>query len=351
MDYLIPGFSAFVIAFLLLLTVLKIFPKLGLLDRPEKYGLKRKPIPYPGGVMLFVSFLILSLLFLELNGKLIGLLIGGGLLTAVSFIDDRKGLSAWLRLGVQISVGIIVVFAGIGIEGITNPLGGYLRLDHAEWILRIGEWQYPIMIFSAIFTVIWTVLLINTMNWLDGIPGLVSGISTLGGITLFFLSISDLVNQPDVATMALIIGMIAFAFWLFDFYPPKMIIGDSGSMFLGFMLAMLAIFSSGKIATTFLILGFAILDALYVIVKRLAKKQAPWKGGEWDKYRHAIHLHHRMLKAGFSERQVLVIIYLLSAIFGVTALLVGTKGKFWAIVVLGVVSFVLGLLLKFKRKS
>lgn len=349
MAYFLPGISAFILTLIFLAIALKVFPKIGLMDQPQKYGLSRRPIPYPGGVLLYFSFLILSLLFLDLNAKLIGLLAAGGLLTGISFLDDLKGLPALLRLGIQVLVGFIVVWAGIGIEGITNPFGGYLSLHHVEWNFSLFQHEYSLMLLSALFTIGWIVLMVNTMNWLDGIPGLVSGISTLGGLTLFFLSISDLVNQPDVATMALITAMIAFAFWWFDFYPPKMIIGDSGSMFLGFMIAILAIFSSGKIATTFLILGFAILDVLYVITRRLIKKQAPWKGGEWDQYRKAVHLHHRMLKAGFSERQVLLIIYVLSAIFGITALLVGTRGKFWAIVVLTLVSLMIGMILRAKQ--
>jgi UDP-GlcNAc:undecaprenyl-phosphate GlcNAc-1-phosphate transferase len=105
------------------------------------------------------------------------------------------------------------------------------------------------------------------------------------------------------------------------------------------------------IATAFLILGFAILDAIYVIVYRIFRKRAPWKGGEWDKHRKAVHLHHRMLQFGFSERQVLIAIYVLSAIFGVTALFVGTRGKFWAIVVLAIASFVIGLVLRVRRRN
>jgi len=121
-------------------------------------------------------------------------------------------------------------------------------------------------------------------------------------------------------------------------------------MFFGLILSVLAIFSGGKIATAFLILGFAILDALYVIIYRLYKRQAPWKGGEWDKYRKAVHLHHRLLQSGFSERQVLWMIYAMSAVFGITALFIGTQGKFWAIVVLAIVSFVIGLILKARQK-
>jgi len=350
MQYLIPALSAFALTILLLLGVKWAFPKLGLLDRPKKYGLTRKPIPYPGGIVFFLVFLPLSLIFFEPTLKLIGLLVGGGLLTLVSFLDDRAEISPWVRLFNQILVAVILVVAGIGITHISNPFGGEFRLDNIQFLVSFGGTPVKLMLFSSLFTVVWIVLIVNTMNWLDGVPGLVSGISTLGGLTLFFLSISPLVNQPEIATLAIIVAMMAFAFWLFDFYPPKILMGDSGTMFLGLMLSALAIFSGGKIATSFLILGFAIMDVLYVVIYRIYKRQAPWKGGEWDKYRKAVHLHHRLLQAGFSERQVLILIYILSAIFGITALFIGTKGKFWAIVMVAAASFVIGLILKAKQK-
>jgi len=350
MQYLLPGISAFILTLLSVLIALKVFPKIGLMDRPHKYALKRNPIPYPGGILLFIVFTALALIFFQPNLKLIGLLIGGALLVTVSFIDDRVELPPWLRLFTQIMVAIIMVAVGIGIVSITNPFGGYIALDQIKLTVDWGTMTSTIMLFSAIFTVIWIVLIVNTMNWLDGIPGLVSGITVLASMTLFFLSISDLVNQPEIAIMAIIVGMMALAFWMFDFYPPKILLGDSGSMFFGLLLAVMAIFSGGKIATAFLILGFAILDALFVIVHRIYNKKAPWKGGEWDKYRKAVHLHHRLLQSGFSERQVLIVIYFLSAVFGISALFLGTFGKFWAIVILAIASFVLGMVLRMKRK-
>jgi len=252
---------------------------------------------------------------------------------------------------IQVLVAGIMVISGIGVEAITNPFGGYIALDQFKFILQFGDTAVTIMAFSGIFTLIWILLIVNTMNWMDGIPGLTSGITVIGGLTIFFLSISDLVSQPEVAMLALIVAMIALAFWLFDFYPPKILIGDSGSMFFGLLLAVLAIFSGGKIATAFLILGFPIMDAIYVIVHRIYNKQAPWKGGEWDKQRKAVHLHHRMLKFGMSERQVLLVIYALAAIFGVSALFLGTQGKFWAIITIFFLSFILGIVLRVKKKE
>jgi len=349
MSYVLPALSAFLLTVFAALISLKLFPKLGLLDNPKKYGLKRKPIPYPGGIMLWMIFVLLTLIFFEPTFKLLGLLFGSGILVLISFIDDRITLPAWLRLIIQVMVAMVMVVAGIGVEAITNPFGGYLDLAQFKFFLQFGETTIQIMALSGLFTLIWILLIVNTMNWLDGIPGLTSGITVIGGLTIFFLSITDLVNQPETATLALIVAMIALGFWLFDFYPPKILAGDSGSMFFGLLLAVLAIFSGGKIATSFLILGFPIMDALYVTVRRIYHRQAPWKGGEWDRERKAVHLHHRMLQFGMSERQVLLAIYALATVFGVAALFLGTTGKFWAIITIFFMSFVLGIILRAKK--
>ena len=350
MNYLLPAISAFALTVALCLLVLRFFPKWGLLDNPEKYGLNRKPIPYPGGILLFFAFFILSFIFFEPTSKMVGLLFGSGLLVLISFIDDRTPLPPWLRLGVQVAVAGVMIVAGIGVEAITNPFGGFIVLDQYKFLFEFGSRTVEIMAFSGLFTLIWIILVVNTMNWMDGIPGLTSGLTFIGGLTMFFLSISEKVHQPEVATLAIIVAMIALAFWLFDFYPPNIIIGDSGSMFFGLLLATLAIFSGGKIATAFLILGFPIMDMIYVIIHRLYNKQAPWKGGEWDKHRKAVHLHHRLLDFGLSERQVLFCIYALAASFGISALFLDTQGKFWAMVIMLVLSLGIGLFLKKKKK-
>lgn len=350
MNYFLPAISAFVLTVLSALIALKVFPKLGLMDNPKKYGLTRKAIPYPGGILLWVIFVLLSLIFFEPTIKLIGLLLGSGFLVLVSFIDDRVTLPAWFRLMVQVLVAGIMVLAGIGVEGITNPFGGIIALDQFKFLIQFGDNTVQIMALSGVFTLIWILLIVNTMNWMDGISGLTSGLTFIGGLTMFFLSITDLVNQPETATLALIVAMIALGFWLFDFFPPKILIGDSGSMFFGLLLAILAIFSGGKIATAFLILGFPIMDAIYVSVRRILNGQAPWKGGEWDRERKAVHLHHRMLEFGMSERQVLFSIYTLAGIFSVSALFLGTTGKLWAIITVFILSLILGVVLRVKKK-
>lgn len=349
MIYLLPALTAFALTVLGCLLAIRFFPRWGLLDRPERYGLTRTPIPYPGGIVLFFVFVITASLFLEFDLKMIALILSSGLIVAVSYWDDRHPLPPWLRLMVQAVAGLILVLGGALILSITHPLGGSIALDGYRWSLNLGSWHKEILVIPALFTIVWLVVVINVINWLDGISGLPSGMSALGGTILFFLSISSLVHQPEVAKLSIIVAAMSLGFWLFDFYPPKILMGDSGAMFLGLLLGALAIFSGGKVATAFLVLGFPILDAVQVGLRRIAQGKAPWKGGEWDRERRAVHLHHRLLKSGFSPRQVLFFLYFFSAVFGIGALFLETRGKLLAILMMLGIMSVIGSVLRQKK--
>lgn len=335
MPIILPVITAFALTLVLTKLALKFFPKWGLLDKPEKYGLKRKPIPYFGGIIIYLVFAVSLLIFLPIDKRLIGFLVAGATLVLVSFWDDKKGLSPVFRLFMQLVVAVILIFAGIGIEVITNPFGGEFALNHWQIPFEINGVFYHLIVLADLFTVIWVMGMINTMNWLDGISGLTSGIATIGGITLGFLSLSPIVNQPEIAIMSFVFAAICFAFWLFDFYPPKILMGDSGSMFLGFALAVIGIFSGGKVATAFMVMGFPILDAAWVILRRIREGNSPFKGD-------LKHFHHRLLEVGLTERKALVFIYFICGVFGISALFLTTLGKFIAIISMFVLMVLIG---------
>ncbi len=345
--YLLPGFVAFALTFVLTAFSLYAFPRLGLLDRPKKYGLKRAPIPYSGGLIIFVVFLICLGIFMDFDKHLWGVLIAATMIVGVSFLDDRFGLNPFLRLGVQLLAAVTVILAGVGITSVTNPLGGLIYLDTYEIPITIADTVYNFTVLADLFTILWIILLMNTLNWMDGVPGIVSGLTTIGSVVMFVLAIRPnfhYIDQADVALLAIILAGSAFAFWLFDFTPAKILMGDTGSMFLGFMLATLAIFSGGKIATALLIMGFPILDALWVIGRRIYQKQSPFKGD-------LRHIHHRLMKAGFSERQAVFFIYTVSVIFGGTALFLGSAQKMVALSIMLGLMVILGGLVVMKGRA
>lgn len=309
------------------------------MDRPWRYGLKRKPIPYYGGIVIFFAFVVSVLIFVKMDLHLAGLLCGGLLIAGVSLLDDRFGLNPLIRLAVQVFAALVLVAAGVGIHTISNPLGPSLNLDSLMWFLS-ADGLYAISILSALFTVVWVVTIVNTMNWIDGLNGLPSGVTVIASLTLFLLSIRpgihfDVSSQVPVAMISIILFGVSLAFWLFDFHPAKMLMGDTGSMFLGFLLAALAIFSGGKVATAFLVLGFPILDAIWVILRRIFSGKSPLKGD-------LKHFHHRLLEVGLSERRALYLIYGLCALFGGIAVFLEGVQKVYAIAAMFALMFILG---------
>lgn len=335
-EFIFPALFAFGLTLIFTVAAIRFFPKWGLMDRPHKYGLKRKPIPYYGGLILVIVFVITSLLFVEIDKHVLGVILGALMIAGISFLDDLRNINPWIRLLVQILAAVTIVLSGIGIMSITNPLGGVIELNQFELSIPIGDDFYQFTILADLFTIIWIVLIVNTMNFLDGLNGLVSGIGVIASFTVFMLSIrpDNLIDQTTVATLAIILGTVCLAFWLFDFHPAKILMGDTGSMFIGFLLAVFAIFSGGKIATAFLVLGFPILDAFWVITRRIVRGRSPMQGD-------LKHLHHRLLEVGLTERKALILMYLLSAFFGLSAIFLGSLQKLFLIVAMGIIMVIM----------
>ncbi len=343
MQYLTPFLSALSLTVLGSFAILHLFPKLGLMDRPHLYGLKRKPIPYPAGVIIWLVFAVCVLYFAEMRDSVIGLLLAGTLIMGVSFADDRLRLPPWLRFFVQIIAAGILIYFHVGITHVTLPWGEVA--DLTTW--KIPLWQGHFTVWSDLLTLFLVILFTNSMNWLDGSPGLPSGISFIASGILFLLAMRpDLhaIDQTQFATLAIILAGACLGFVFFDFPKPKFLIGDTGSMFLGFTLGALAIISGGKLATTFLILGIPLVDALLVILNRILHGKKPWQGD-------TNHLHHRLMRAGLTQKQTAIVVYVWALVFGLAALFLHTNGKAIALIILAISIISLEFFVTYRRKN
>lgn len=327
---------------------LRFFPRLGLMDRPERYGHMRSSIPYPGGIAMVLAFLANVFLFLpvfEGNGVLVSLLAGASILAFTCFLDDRWGLSPQLRLFIQILVAVLLVLGGIGITSITNPFGDPLVLDALNIPLALGSFSFTLTLFADLLTVLWVVMMINAFNWIDGVPGMASASAVVSSFILLLLSMRPEFHYVDqtlsITLSAMVLG-VSLGFLIFDFPKPKMLMGDTGSMFLGFILAVTALISGGKIATTVLVLGFPLLDFIGVIGRRLLKGLSPFRGDLG-------HFHHRLLNAGLSDRQVVLMFAGTGALFGSLSLLLHTEGKIIAFGAILLVMLLLFIVLYWKK--
>lgn len=301
MEHLYLGLLAFVSSLFALALAKLFFPLWGFMDKPEKYGHDRAAIPYSVGILFFIVFLSFVLIGLDLTMNLKLILISLVVLVFTSFLDDLFDIPAIFRLIVQVCCAGLVVYAGAEVLEFSNPLG--------DSPIQLG-------VFSFVVSVLWIVLLTNLLNFLDGVSGLSSGVSCVGFFVLFGLSIwpgMHVTDQSMVSYMAVVLGSIALVAAIFEFPTPKVLMGDSGAMFFGFMLGVLSLLNGGKLATVALVLLVPIFDGLWAISRRIYRKESPFKGDLG-------HVHHRLLDMGVSQQRLVGGYYLLSIVFGVIAL-------------------------------
>lgn len=316
--FLVPLLTSFVIATLILVAMIlwgygkKICDK-----RVEQRHLHKNGVLRFGGVAIILAFVMTICVDqnIVIDSRLKGVLIASVLVLLFGFVDDLRQISWKWQLLFQIAIVFFVYVFGVKLAFVSNPFGE----------IFLFETFWGLFLSFAIATV-WIVFIINAINWMDGIDGAAGGVSFIGVITIFLLSFRPEVNQPPIAiiTAAILGGLLAFL--VFNFYPAKIMAGTSGSMFMGFALAILAIFAGAKIATTLLVLTIPIVDALWVIVERLRAGQSIFSA---DKR----HLHFRLLELGWAPKQICYFYYAATALVALIALNTHAFGKFVAFIV------------------
>ena len=327
LQYLTIFWLSIITSLLLILGFRKLFYKLNILDNPKKYWLKRDPIPYAMGIIFFITFFLISFFFIEYSFKLWLIWVFWFFITWISFIDDRLHVSAKVRLLFQIIIWAIIWITSIKIGYISNIFW---------WIANLETYHFEILshtiyLIPLFFTILWYVFIFNALNWTDWIQWNTSGLSIISFSVLFLLWLilfwkDDyewwIKNAEFIMWISVILVWILIPFWWFDI-KEKILMWDSGTMFLWFMLATLAIIAGWKIATVLVVFWIYSVDAIYVIIKRLINKKNPL---QWD----FSHLHHRLLNIWLTKNQVLWLIYSLSFLFWLTALFLD---KIWKIIV------------------
>lgn len=355
MQYLIPLLLSFFCAVFLTGVFRRIGIKYRLVSVPRARDIHKKPIPRIGGPAIFISFVVISILFLVFSSRygtgvdkhIVGLWIGSLIICGSMLIDDIRGLKPIQKFSFQILAVVVVVASGIGIETLPNPLGGApLNLNSIYIpIITYHGIVYHFSFWSDLLTLIWLVGMMNIINFVDGVDGLAGGVSFIGVITIFFLSINLVVPQPQTALLAITLAGAIAGFLVWNLPPAKIFMGDSGSMLLGFLLGALTIVSGGKLAAVFLVLGFFIIDGIIVVIGRLIRGENPFTTPD------KTHLHHRFLSAGFTPKQAVISLYIISASFAWVALRSSTQNKMIAAGVLVILVVLLTLILRQIRTS
>ncbi len=332
--YLSPFIKSFFIAIALSIMLIWFSKKIKQKERKSERHIHPEKISRLGGAVIVITFL--TSLFLDRNlvisSQLWGVIIASTLLLAVGLWDDFRELDWKIQLFFQIAAAALVFIFGVRVEYITNPLGGYV-------FLNLGQYLLP----SLFFVIGWVLLLVNSTNWLDGIDGLSGGVGLIAALTIFSLSLKPEVNQPPVGIITMILAGAIAGFLIFNFHPAKMLAGTSGSMFIGFILAVLAIFAGVKIATALLVMAVPVIDTFWVIGERLVSGKSIF---EADKR----HLHYKLMRLGWSQRKITLFFYAVAGVIALIALNTRAIGKIITIFLVTIIAlsalFVIGRIAK-----
>ena len=337
------GLASLAIAYYSTPFVIKIAKKLGAIDDPKKSKhpkvIHTYPVPRMGGLAIFIAVFTASIIFLPFDKHLKGILAGAIILTVMGILDDKYDLNPYLRLIISFLAAGMPIIAGIGISFISSPLSGMIDLSHPQIAFDLfGEAHRNLkgLLPAGLF---WIVFMMNILNMgAKGIDGQLPGVAAIASITIATLSLkfsADITQWPVIILAAITAGaFLGFLPW--NFYPQKIMPGYSGSVLAGYLLAILSILSTTKVGTLMVVLGIPLVDTSYTIVRRIIAGKSPVWGDRK-------HLHHKLLDAGLSKRQVVYLYWASTALLGLLALYLNTSTKFYTII--GVAILIGGLLI------
>lgn len=335
--FFLPFIVATVVSFLTTPATILLLKKLKILDDPKKHKHAKithtYPVPRGGGIPIFLS-LLTALFFLPLDKHLRGILLGAGIALLVGILDDKyeEKIHPLIRLASNFLAAIIVVLSGIGVAFVNNPFGGIIHLDFPRFCFSFLNQPHCIWILADILAVLWIAWTMNFVGWSGGVEGQMPGFVVIAALTIAALSSqfsADIAQWPVIILAAILAGAyLGFLPW--NFYPQKIMPGYGGKTLAGFMLAVLSILSTAKIATLMIVLGIPLIDASYLVIKRIIAGRSPvWGGRE--------HLHHRLLSLGWGKRKVAVFYWAVTAILAVLALRLNSQQKFYTMFMLVII--------------
>lgn len=304
---------SFLIVYILIPPFAKLAFRIDFVDKPRKdveRKLHREPIPLTASYVIFIGFFVTYLIIgREFNMETLAIFIGGMMLLTIGTLDDwyktkGKDFPALPKLVVQIMAAVVVYASGISFTGFVNPFSG-------EYVLLPGILQF-------LLTILWIFGVTTVINFSDGLDGLAGGLSAISAITLFIVAITK--GQSNSAIMAIILVGVTLAYLRYNKAPAKIFMGDAGATFLGFILAVIALDGAFKQATVLslfipvLALGVPIFDNLFVIIKRFSQGKSIYVAD-------ASQVHYRLLRAGLTHRQTVMILWLISTCLSLSSII------------------------------
>ncbi len=305
--------AALVVSFLMTPVVKTFAYKVGAIDVPKDARRMHKvPIPRLGGLAIFIGFMVSILLFAAITPEMKSILLGAVIIVVLGVVDDIMALPAMLKFVVQIAAALIPATHGVTIQAFSNP---NIFSQDLYWVL--GGLSVPI-------TVLWIVGITNAVNLIDGLDGLANGVSAISATTMLVIALMAAESQVAIVMAALVGACVGFM--PYNLNPAKMFMGDTGATFLGFILATMSIqglfkyYAVISFVVPFLILGLPIFDTAFAFIRRIAHGQSPMHADR-------SHIHHRLIDMGLNQKQAVATLYVISAILGLSAVVLTTGGE------------------------
>ncbi len=317
--------------------------KLKITDKPESAERKvhQKATPLLGGAAVCLSSLSVMVIvncsglanFSAISGGLFfAIILASAIIMIGGFLDDKYDLKPYEQIIFPVSAIVVVLLSGLHIGYVTNPLGA------VGAVIYFSGW------IGVAIAGLWLLGMMYTTKFLDGLDGLASGVSVIASLFIFLTSLRWDAPLSATGIWALALLGASLGFLLFNWQPAKIFLGEGGSIFIGFMLAVLSILTGSKIITTLLVMGLPALDVLWVIVARLRHHKSPFSGDRE-------HLHYRLLSLGLSKKQAVLIMYIIAIAFGCLGFISTSYGKMVLVLCLIAVMTILSNLLNAKRKQ
>lgn len=318
---------------------LAVFVKAIDVPRDER-RIHKKPTPLLGGLAIYISFIITIVLKEgSLKNSEWGIVIGATIIIIGGILDDINELKPLTKLMFQLAAAVCLIASGVKISGLTNPFSGIDGTVNISWL------YIP-------FTLFWVIGITNALNLIDGLDGLAAGVALISTITILVIAL--LHNRPEAAILTSILGGAILGFLPYNFNPASIFMGDTGAQLLGFLLAAISMEGTIKSATAFAIsvpilaLGLPIYDTLFAMIRRKVNGKPISQGDRG-------HLHHRLLDLGLTQRQAVIIMYLISAVLGgiaIIAMQVSTvRSYFLMTAVITIIVFIAWKMGFFKHKE
>lgn len=316
------------VAYVMTPPVKRFAEKVGAIDVPrDNRRVHDHPIPRMGGLAIFIGFMLSLIFFVPMSTKVTGLLVGSVIIAVMGGVDDIVSLNPWVKLAGQIVAALVAIRCGLVFDVISNP-----NIFAEETYIEIGWLSIPL-------TMLWIVGCTNAVNLIDGLDGLAVGVSAISSLTMLIVSL--FVSEPVVSIILAALTGACLGFMPYNLNPAKIFMGDVGSQLLGFVLStasIMGLFKLHAIITFFvplLALALPLADTIFAFFRRILHGQSPFKADKG-------HFHHRLLAMGLNQKQVVAVLYGISAVLGLMAVLMAGDSMAVKIICL-VAAFIISL--------